>query len=343
MAPYEVVENPTGYEKLPVGPEGTAVLLLRKGCLTFLSKGAENSIALPDWLRLKFIRDDANDLWVAQATMKNWDRAFFTYSRKVGGKWVRAEFYGPHAPKPPVTTTTLAGSLQTISFPSKELGESRDITVYLPPNPGPNLKAVYMADGQSCADFARILEPLILAKEVAPTAIIGLFHGEFKGDIAHYDMAQDFRAREYLKVADPDRFESHLRFVTQEVIPWAEAKFGLATGGENRALFGFSNGAAFALVASAERPDLFTSVLPFSVAVFDREELRKTVVGKRLPRYWLAAGTLETFNGNTKSAEEILKGVHAPVRRNEFVSGHDEAMWWLGFAQVLPKVFPFHR
>lgn len=336
------MEKPTGYEKMLLGPDGLAVVL-QKGRLTFLSKGAENSIALPDWLRLKFTRDDANDLWVAQATMKDWDRAFFTYTRKSAGKWVRDTFSGPHAPKLPEPAKTLIGTLQTISFPSKEIGESRDITVYLPPNPGPNLKAVYMADGQSCAAFARVLEPLILAKKVAPTAIVGLFHGEYKGEMTQYDMSKDFRAREYLKVADPERFESHLRFVTEEVLPWAESKFGLATGPANRALFGFSNGAAFAVVASAERPDVFSSVLPFSVAAFDPDELRKTVVGKRLPRYWLAAGTLETFIGNTKSVEEILRNVHAPVRRSEFVAGHDEAMWRLGFAQALPKVFPYRR
>ncbi|RYG39642.1 esterase family protein [bacterium] len=340
-SPAVPVEKPNEYVGFVnrLGAENAGIFA-RKDRLTLLAHGKDNPFILPDWLRLIFVRDDAADLWVAQATMKDWDRVFFTYTLKQDGKTTRPVYYGSRAPRAPKSAEGLLGSLQTTAFPSKELGESREITVYLPPGGGTKLNAVYMADGQSCEAFAKVLEPLILAKRVAPTAIVGLFHGLYKGDGAKYDFAQDFRAREYLKIADPERFESHLRFVTEEVIPWAEPKFGLASGAAHRALFGFSNGGAFALVASAERPEIFGSVLPYSIAVYDRDELRKTVEGKRLPRYWLAAGTLESFVQATGEAETILKGGHARVQFDRYVAGHDSALWQMAFAQALPKVFP---
>lgn len=309
--------------------------------ITFLGKGAVNPFVIPDWMQAKPIRDEARDLWVTQIRMPDAERFFFTYWVKDGDHRIRRVFRAARAPKAPTSAGKLLGSLQTIPFASRELGEVRSVTVYLPPNGGEPLDAVYMADGQSCEDFARILEPLILAKRVAPTAIIGLFHGEFKGDIAHYDFQQDFRAREYLKFVDPERFESHLRFVTGEVVPWAERKFNLAPGSRHRALFGFSNGGAFALVASAERSDIFGAALPFSIAVFDRDGFRNEVRGKRLPRYWITAGTMESFSRISESATDLLREAHASVRYDTYVAGHDSQMWELGFARAIPKVFPY--
>lgn len=342
-APYEVVQNPESYDPFTsrLGPSGAGIFV-KGDRATFIGKGAANPLVLPDWLRLSFTHT-AEDLWVAQATLKDWKRFFCTYSIKDGEHSSRAVFRASGAPKAPRSAKTLAGSLQTIHFASRELGESRDLMVYLPPNSERPLNAVYMADGQSCASYAKVLEPLILAKLVAPTAIIGLFHGEYTGGIEKYDMEKDFRAREYLKVADPDRFASHLRFVTNEVMPWAERKFGLEPGREHRALFGFSNGAAFAVMASVDQPDIFGSVMPFSVAVFDRDDLIKSVPGKKLPRYYMAAGTLETFIRLTQDAAAILKFGHAKVRMDSYVTGHDQAMWELAFARALPKIFPYRE
>lgn len=342
--PFETVERPVDYTGFVgrLDQSGTGVFA-RGERLTFLAKGKENPFGVPDWLELEFVRDETADLWVAQIRMKEASQAFFGYNLKQGGKSVRASFFGPRAPKTPNIAKALVGTIETIPFESKALGESRDVTMYLPPHPKPGLNAVYMADGQSCAAFAKVLEPLILAKRVAPTAIVGLHHGAYTGDIGHYDFQQDFRAREYLKILDPERFDLHLRFVTEEVAPWAESRFGLASGAAHRALFGFSNGAAFALVASSERPDFFGAVLPFSVAVYDRDALKVATTGKRLPTYWLAAGTMEPFVQATGEAERILRESGAEVRFERYVSGHDEAMWQLAFAQTLPKVFSYRR
>jgi len=340
-APYEVIQKPENYDRFAanLGP-ANAGIFVEGDRATFIGRGKENPLVLPDWLRLPFTHTP-EDLWVAQATLKDWDRFFFTYTVKDGDHSSRAIFRASRSPRAPRSVKTLAGSLQTIHFASRELGESRDLMIYLPPNPNGHLNAVYMADGQSCASFAKVLEPLILAKLVAPTAIIGLFHGEYKGDMAKYDMEKDFRAREYLKVADPDRFASHLRFVTDEVMPWAERKFGLEPGRDHRALFGFSNGAAFAVMASVDRPDVFGSVMPLSVAVFDRDDLIKSVPGKKLPRYYMAAGTLETFIRLTQDAAAILKFGRAKVSMDSYVTGHDQAMWELAFARALPKIFAY--
>ena len=346
QSPFTAVKRPTNYAQFEsrLGPDGAGVFE-QGDVLTFLCRGKQNILQLPDWIRIPFTRDEDDDVWVAQASMKGWDQSFFSYRLTMGGKVGEQRFYARHSPRAPRSASHLKGMLETIPFHSKELGETRNVTVYLPPHAGSGLNAIYMADGQSCADFAKLLEPLILAKKVAPTAIIGLFHGEYKGtfkrDFSDYDMEKDFRAREYLKSADPDRFESHLRFVVNEVVPWAEGKYGLTAGAGHRAVFGFSNGGAFALIAGCERPDVFGAAMPFSVAAFSREELRLAIAGKAMPQIWFAAGTLEVFLRNTEESAKIVGDAHAVVHVDSYVSGHDTAMWELAFARDVPLVFPF--
>lgn len=340
--PFQMVTTPAGYERHlnRLGADGTGIFVDRDQ-ITFLGRGKENPLVGPDWLRAPFTRDEAQDVWVAQARMKDWNHAFFTYGVKVGGKRQNRAFWASRAPKAPQVAETLQGTLRTVTIPSKELGESRDVMVYLPPKAGPGMNVVYMSDGQACREFAQVLEPLILQNRVAPTAIVGIFHGEYTGDITAYDLMKDFRAREYLKVADPDRFEQHLKFVTNEVMPWAEKEFGVSADPRYRALMGYSNGGAFALTASVEKPELFANILPFSIAAIDAEALTKEAVGKRLPTYWMAAGTLEVFSRNTETSRSIVRPGARGVHFDLYVTGHDQEQWKLAFAKAMPTIFPW--
>jgi enterochelin esterase-like enzyme len=336
---YRQVDPPSNYESFVrrIGPNGSGVFISRDRA-TFLSVGEKNALSLPDWLRLTFHQDLDRGAWAAQAEFPGADRFFFTYRDSGQSKIFRA----PNAPELPQPTSTLRGNLITYDFESRELGETRGVTVYLPPGVRAE-NAVYMADGQSCEEFAKLLEPQILEGRIAPVAIVGVFHGPYKGGSSSYEIDKDFRAREYLKVADPDRFESYVRFLTKEVAPWAERRFGFLPNAQNRALFGFSNGGAFVMDAGAETSGTFANVLAFSIAAFDRDDLRKITSSKRLPAYWLCTGRLETFSKNTEEAAAILRHAKAFVRLDEYVSGHDTAMWGLGLIEDLRKIFPGER
>lgn len=339
--PFKAVPAPANYQRyLPrLDSDGVGIFVDRDQ-ITLIGKGKENPLVAPGWLDTPFVRDEAQDLWVAQVQMKGWDRAFFTYGVKHGTQTTNRLFRAAHAPRAPKAAEKLAGTLRTYTIASKALGESRDVMVYLPPNAQPGLSVVYMADGQSSKGFAEVIEPLILEKRIAPTALVGIFHGPYTGDIKNYEPEKDFRAREYLKVVDPDRFQQHLKFVADEVLPWAEKELGVSQDPRKRALMGYSNGGAFALTASIERPDLFGHILPFSIAVIDLQDLKKGAEGKRLPTYWMAAGTLEPFIVNTDAAQKVVNPFARRVHLDHYVTGHDQAFWRLAFAKSLPAIFP---
>ncbi len=340
--PYEVVKTQVDAVQIAkrLGSRSFGVYV-EGDRLTILGQGKENPVRLPDWMIAPFTPIPNCDIWITQANMPNWNEAFFTFGLMKNGKRITQTFRGTKAPKAPVEAKQLRGTMQTIPFESKSLAMTRNLFVYLPPNAPGNLNAIYMADGQICKTYARLLEPLILSHKVAPTAIIGLDSGKYMGDPKKpFDINNDLRSREYLRVMDPERFDLHLRFVCDEVMPWAEKRFHLAPTSPHRAVFGFSNGAAFALVASIERPDTFGASLCYSVAAFDRKYLRETVPTKHLPPVWFVSGTLESFTRNTSDAQEILMQAGQTAHFEHYVTGHDELMWELAFAKDIPLIFP---
>lgn len=117
------------------------------------------------------------------------------------------------------------------------------------------------------------------------------------------------------------RFDAHLRFVTGEVLPWADERFGPVSGPWVAA--GFSNGAAWAIAAAQRRPDLIGAVAAFSAGVVPRRisgAARSAGV-----RHYLAAGTLEPgFRWSTRQWAERLDRAGLPCRHEEWPGGHDQ-------------------
>src|SRR5207245_1375598 len=74
------------------------------------------------------------------------------------------------------------------------------------------------------------------------------------------------RSAEYVPGLRPERFAAHEKFICDEVVPWAERELGASADRKDRALYGCSNGARFALEMGLRRPDLFGHVIAFSLA-----------------------------------------------------------------------------
>jgi predicted esterase len=88
---------------------------------------------------------------------------------------------------------------------------------------------------------------------------------------------------------DQRRFDAHLGFVVDRVIPWATEQLGATATPWTAA--GFSNGGDWAIAAAQCRPGVFTRVAAFSVGVVpDKVSERARAAGVR---HYLAAGTLE--------------------------------------------------
>jgi hypothetical protein len=138
----------------------------------------------------------------------------------------RVTWRGPRAPVDQTSGRPLAGRIREHVLQSIALRAPRTVSVYVPPGEagtGP-LRGCVLADGESTRAFAQALEPAIMSGAAPPVLLVGVHSAADPANPA------DPRAREYLPRQEPRRFESHLRFVTGEVIPWATRTFPVNGG-----------------------------------------------------------------------------------------------------------------
>ena len=266
------------------------------------------------------------DLWEASLRIRGLDQAVISLvlaHRQAGAEWPRQlpqnhVWRGPQAPAaaPP---HDLRGTVSTHTLPSAALRSERELTVYQPPAAGRPVPGCLLADGAAVTGFAPALEAAIEAGTVPPVLLVGLHNAP-----GFLESRADLRAQEYLPGFNPRRFAAHLRFVTDEVIPWAAERFGPVAG--PWATAGFSNGAVWAIVAAQRRPDLIGAVAGLSAGMVPRRisgPARSAGV-----RHYLAAGTLEPgFRRSTREWAGRLSRAGLPCRYEEWTGGHDQ-LWW---------------
>jgi len=231
----------------------------------------------------------------------------------------RVTWRGPRAPADHGTERPLAGRVCEHVVQSVALRAPRTVSVYVPPadvRAGP-LRGCVLADGESTRAFAQALEPAIVSGAAPPVLLVGVHSA---GDPAN---PANPRAQEYVPRQEPRRFEAHLRFVTGEVIPWATQAFPVDGG--RWVCAGSSNGAAWAIAAARQRPDVFGGVAAFSAGVLPRHVMGTT---PRRVRQYVAAGTLETDTrrSNHEYARRLRRS-RVPCDYHEWVGGHDP-FWW---------------
>jgi enterochelin esterase-like enzyme len=269
----------------------------------------------------------ADDLWEASLRIRHLEEAVITIMvlpRRAGDDPAgqvtdRMIWRGSRAPAVLPAAERLAGTVADHVLDSAALGARRAVTVYRPPGRDRPLPSCVLADGAAAQSFAHTLEPAILAGTVPPVLLVGIHNA--------VDPAQpwpDRRAQEYLPGDHRRRFDAHLRFVTDEVIPWATNQWGAATGPSVAA--GFSNGGAWAIAAAQRHPEVFAGVAAFSVGVAPRRITSKARTAG--VRHYLAAGTLEPgFQRATRQWAQCLRRAGLDCRYHEWVGGHDH-LWW---------------
>ncbi len=349
--PFRLIEDlptPAVIERV-LGKESGAISIQGK-VLTFAARSKADGVRMTGGIQMPLKKLPGSDLWALQLEYDRWDRAVITYGfvdtwkDKIANSNVRTRVYrGRHARPAPEMAEPLRGTLLKVSFPSRNLGTERGVMVYLPPDCEKlrDLPAVFMADGQSTRDFAQVLEPLIREGRVRPTVIVGMYHGDYVGgftDIEHYDASKDLRFAEYIEGPYPERFDAHMKFVADELVPWAIAQFHVSPKAADHVIFGFSNGGAFAAAAAVLRPDVFQKAFPFSMAIPPTDEPKA-----RLGRFWFACGTLESFEYLTDTFFAKAKGWGVRATMDKWVGGHDSALWQGAFAKAIQEAFPAPR
>lgn len=274
--------------------------------------------------------DGAGDLWEASVRIRNLPDAVIT---------IAAFHLGGDDPTPSATTLVwrgpragplrrrvvgpLRGTMEQHDVPASRAGSARPVTVYRPPGLDCSRPIVgcILADGQSTQGFAEVVEAAIADGSLPPVVLVGVHSG---AGHRSQGLLGDRRAQEYIPGWNRYRFDAHLQFVTDDVIPWATRKIGAAR--TRWIAGGFSNGAAWAIAAAQRRPDVFGAVAAFSAGVVPRRlTSRARAEGVR---HYLAAGVLEPgFRRSTKEWAERLKRAGLPCHHHEWAGGHDP-VWW---------------
>jgi len=256
---------------------------------------------------------------------------------------------GELADPPPPRSAKLAGRLVTDTIRSVALEEDRVVTWYLPPERGEEPPAVvYLTDGSQVPGLALSIDTLVSMGRIPPLALVGIWSGErppsadpFRGII------DDWRAVEYLEgvasaapslqdsVAAARRYAAHETFFVQEIPAWAERTLGVSTAPADRALYGVSNGGAFALTMGRKYADLYGGVIAFSHGPSSAVATPEVSWGA-LPPHFLAVGWLEpSFSTVLHALADSLSSAGVPVRMEDYPSGHDGHVWSELFPQAV--------
>jgi predicted alpha/beta superfamily hydrolase len=260
---------------------------------------------------------------------------------------------------------TLTGNIQCYrQFPSRTLGNRRDILIYLPPGyrrfRRQQYPVLYLQDGQNVFDAAtafagvewgvdetaqrlirrRLIEPLIIVAvantgpdrihEYAPTRGIIDTRGKRK-------KRSRGLARKYAK------------FLIQELKPFIDSKYRTKPEAEFTGLGGSSLGALLTMTLGLWFPKVFTRLAVLSPSVWwDEEVIVRGVLAleKKLPlKIWLDTGSVEPGWERARNlcAALIDRGwnLYDDLEYHEFEGAdHSEAAWAARVDPVLRFLYP---
>ena len=239
-------------------------------------------------------------------------------------------------------TESRPGTLVEASIPSRALGRESRLRIYLPARFRRSRRYALLVvhDGGDFLDYAgmsTVLDNLIHRLEVAGMVVAFSEPGQ--------------RLVEY---ADNP---AHTRFLSDELVPWLEARYPLLPDPASRGLMGASFGAVASLAAAWRHPGrfgrllllsgsfAFTDIGPnprgpaFAPIVTFMNEFRKRP-GPLRERMFVACGTYESLIYENRSIVPVLQSTGAEVRYVEARDGHNWENWRDRLRDGLSWLFP---
>lgn len=278
--------------------------------------------------------------------LKNLDAArleFFAPDYFENDDKVKLFYEGPEAfPDREMNTDELNGILTERVFESTTLGEKRIYDLYVPQwfEPGDDVGLVVLGDGVSLGFHVREWEPLIASGKLTPFVAIGVRSGRRAISEPAKDYDFDVRNSDYIHgyTKGPQRFDAHLRFVTDELMPAIKDELAISPDPEATVLIGGSSAGSFALWGVMKRPDVFGVSVgtspsgPIPDAISDLAARRS---------YYISAGIYEPgFLYNAVSYEKVLRQAGAQVDLETYSDGHSVDHRAQRMVEVLPHIFP---
>jgi predicted alpha/beta superfamily hydrolase len=257
---------------------------------------------------------------------------------------------------------TVVGNLKVLKeFESPQLGNRRDILVYLPPTYETGNKrypVLYLHDGQNLFDettsFAGEWQVDETMETLGQEGIEALVVGIPNAGLARLDEYSPFRDKRSGGLGD-----HYLDFIANNVKPLVDARFRTLTGREHTGIMGSSMGGLISLYAFFHHPETFGLAGALSPAFWFAKGAIYDII-KKAPYYpgriYLDAGTREHGEGHWLITRSRSRQYYAGVRRmqrllakkgyrprrdllymEEKWARHEEVAW----ARRLPKAIRF--
>ena len=239
----------------------------------------------------------------------------------------------------------LAGQILTKTFDSQALGEKRLYDLYIPKGfkPDDNAGIVILGDGRSLGFHIRQWEPMIVSGQMRNFVAIGVRSGRraIVDPKEPYDF--DVRNADYIHgyKKGPQRFDQHLSFVADELLPSVKSELGLDTPAEKTVLIGGSSAGSFALWGTMKRPDVFGVSIGMSPSGPIPEDVSSEAATRT---YYISAGIYEPgFRANAIGYESVLKSSNATTDLKSYPDGHSADQRAQRMVEVLPLIFPVQK
>ena len=209
-------------------------------------------------------------------------------------------------------------------FPSRILGNRRDIVVWLPPGCDGRRRrhpVVYFQDGQNIFDPATAFlgnawnagaaaSALIAAGEIDPPIMVGVYNMGFERIDEYAPTRGAYTGWEGEKCRSRGRARSYARFVVREVKPFIDARYPTLPGSKHTSVAGSSMGAIAALYMALWHPRVFgaAGILSPSAWWDGLAPVRfvKALRARPAIRIWLDIGTAEPGWEKTRLLRDAL-------------------------------------
>jgi enterochelin esterase-like enzyme len=232
---------------------------------------------------------------------------------------------------------------------NKNGGETRQVFVYLPPgydkNPKQRYPVLYLLHGSGdtaeswtqAGSANLILDNLIAEKKAKPMIVVM--------PLGH---AVPFGSPPEIAKNNVPLMEEYM---LKEILPWAESKYRIAAGRQNRALAGLSMGGGQTFNIGFAHLDLFSSLGVFSSATQPEfAEKFKTVLADakgtnaKLNVFWYGCGDKDAVFTRAKDTEALLNKNQIRHTFRPIANGlHTWPVWRLCLSEFAPLLFQSNK
>ena len=243
-----------------------------------------------------------------------------------------------------VISNSAKGKIETISYPSKTVGNDRNALIYTPPGYDAIKKypVLYLLHGiggdehewQNGANVQVIMDNLYATGHATPMIIVMPNGRAMKNDRATGN------------VMERDKVEAFATFevdLIDDLIPYIEANYSVSKEVVHRAIAGLSMGGGQTLNFGLGNPALFSWIGAFSPAPNTRNPAdlisNKELLDKNLKLLWISCGNEDRLLSISERTHAYLQEAGIPHTYSVIPGNHDFSFWKNELYQFGKRIF----